>query len=935
MMSSGSHSVIRRLSISGMLILMLAACGAVANAGQNLEYLELSTRSGLGVRSCQLAGGEIVSFPSPLPLFTVRVDEALVSSLSAVVQLDGTKIVARMGGRITARLQVGRRFDRGWMMAILIENNTKKSISLENFLPFGEDQNHVIIAASGPAGLARANLFRPGKKPLSVILPDNAWELGYGAVERPGGPSLCGMARRGRIVKGEERRYRTIMEPGGSVEYTIYADVYRGGWQDGLRAMFHDRGLFELESFDRTLYNRPDLAWIRRSFVILLQMAWDREFFDRSAGRYGLEQVLETGRRVLGGYDIYGLWPTWPRLGLDERNQWDLYRDLPGGLPKLRELVAAAHRQGTRFMVAYNPWDTDTRPEKPLEGMASLIRDLDADGVVLDTWGSSSQAAQKAVDAVKPGVILYSEGMPVVADMPGILASRVHDAIMMSPVLNLNRLIEPEFSIFRVCQLADEALRREIAIAFFNGYGVEINAFKAGRPEWLAPDLKMLGRAAMILRENASVWHVGTWQPVVRTLRDGVWVNAWPGEGKTIYTIYSDDPAGCEAPLFPVQTAEGTHFIDLWNHTEVEPRVVDGESVVPVSLPPYPPSDAGTRREGNVGCLGRFAERLQARVDGDIIVLRSEGGTGIRLWKGNPGYENTPRVLPAGSSEHALPELLDAYRGKITVQLFDGDELADERLLFIDPGTPLRTERPEQTARVAAAPSGMVEIPAADFVFTVKAADTPLPLPDFTRPRPVRVERFFMDRTPVTNAEFKAFLDATRYKPADASQFLKHWKGGDVPAGQADFPVVYVSLEDARAYARWAGKRLPTEMEWEYAAQGTDGRPWPWGRSGAKGFCNESSGRTTPVGAFPKGKSPFGVLDLVGNVWQLTADVYAASNYRYVIMRGGSFYNPTSSQWYLKGGPQPLDEHQMLLLVSPGFDRCSTVGFRCVKDATR
>jgi formylglycine-generating enzyme required for sulfatase activity len=530
---------------------------------------------------------------------------------------------------------------------------------------------------------------------------------------------------------------------------------------------------------------------------------------------------------------------------------------------------------------------------------------------------------------------MYSEGMPVVKDMPGILASRVHDAIVMSPVLNLNRLIEPEFSIFRVCQLSDDALRREIAIAFFNGHGVEINAFRAGRPERIAPDLKMLGRAAMILRENASAWHNRAWMPLVRTLRDGVWVNAWPGDGKTIYTIYSDDPAGCEAPLFPARAGEGGHFVDLWNHTEVEPRVIDGEAVVPVSLPPYPASDSGTRREGNLGCIGSFAGRLDARVDGDILVLKSEGGDRIRIWKGNPDYEKVPNELRAGASESALSDLLGAYRGKIVVQLFEGNELADERLLFIEPGTPLKTGPAGQSEPVSSAPPGMVEIPAADIVFTVRAADTPLPLPDFTKPRTVRVGRFFMDRYPVTNAEFKAFMNGTGYKPADASNFLKHWKGGNVPAGQADFPVVYISLEDAKAYARWAGKRLPTEIEWQYAAQGTDGRSWPWGRNPAKGFCNESSGRPTPVGAFPKGKSPFGVADLVGNVWQLTADVYTTSSYSYVIMRGGSYYNPTSSQWYLKGGPQPLDEHQMLLLVSPSYDRSSTVGFRCVKDATR
>jgi gamma-glutamyl hercynylcysteine S-oxide synthase len=76
------------------------------------------------------------------------------------------------------------------------------------------------------------------------------------------------------------------------------------------------------------------------------------------------------------------------------------------------------------------------------------------------------------------------------------------------------------------------------------------------------------------------------------------------------------------------------------------------------------------------------------------------------------------------------------------------------------------------------------------------------------------------------------------------------------------------------------------------------------------------------------------VMDLTGNVWQFTNDVYDNGTYYYVIMKGGSHYKPTSSWWYVKGGPQPNYWHQLLLLVSPSFDRNATVGFRCVKDVS-
>ena len=84
-----------------------------------------------------------------------------------------------------------------------------------------------------------------------------------------------------------------------------------------------------------------------------------------------------------------------------------------------------------------------------------------------------------------------------------------------------------------------------------------------------------------------------------------------------------------------------------------------------------------------------------------------------------------------------------------------------------------------------------------------------------------RCSPFYIDRYPVTNADFKKFLDAAQYHPQDSHNFLKDWRNGSYPEGWANKPVTWVSLEDARAYAAWAGKRLPHEWEWQYAAQGT------------------------------------------------------------------------------------------------------------------
>jgi formylglycine-generating enzyme required for sulfatase activity len=199
--------------------------------------------------------------------------------------------------------------------------------------------------------------------------------------------------------------------------------------------------------------------------------------------------------------------------------------------------------------------------------------------------------------------------------------------------------------------------------------------------------------------------------------------------------------------------------------------------------------------------------------------------------------------------------------------------------------------------------------------------------------RRVSLPRFAIDETLVTNAQFAAFLQATRYLPKHTEKFLQHWTDGQPPAGKEDHPVVYVDLDDARAYAAWAGKRLPTEEEWQYAAQGSEGFRYPWGNQMEAGRANAGkTGGTTPVKAFPNGRSPFGCYDMCGNVWQWTESERSDGRTRFCILRGGSYFAAKGSNWYVDGGPRAADFATKFLLTWPGLDRCSTVGFRCVVD---
>jgi formylglycine-generating enzyme required for sulfatase activity len=199
--------------------------------------------------------------------------------------------------------------------------------------------------------------------------------------------------------------------------------------------------------------------------------------------------------------------------------------------------------------------------------------------------------------------------------------------------------------------------------------------------------------------------------------------------------------------------------------------------------------------------------------------------------------------------------------------------------------------------------------------------------------REVALRPFALDLTPVTNADFARFLAASGWRPAEPANFLRHWVNGAPPPGREDHPVVYVDLADARDYAAWAGKRLPTEEEWQWAAQGPDGRRYPWGPEWVPGRCNDgSTGDTTPVDAFPEGRSPFGCLDLCGNVWEWTESERSDGRTRFAILRGGSFYRRGGSAWYFDEGPQPADFAAKVLLWGPRLDRCANVGFRCAAD---
>lgn len=862
-------------------------------------------------------------------------------------------------GRIILESGEASRFRESLRLNVKFTNISRDTVRLSNVVPMGEDPRHVYITGKGDHPLSRTHLFVPGRTPVNIIVPDNAWELGYRDVrlydEDQQPQSLYVLARRdvSSISRGARKRFETILYPGGSVAYFIWIDTYSGSWQNGLSKCFRNNHLYDLEQFDDSMYQRQDQHWIRKAYVMHLLMGWDKSFYDYTTGRFGLTDFVRKGKQLYGGDDVICIWPTWPSLGLDQRNQFDLYRDLPGGLPALRAQADSLRMLGTRFFIAYNPWDESTRKEDHLAGLEKLLRETGADGVVLDTRGSSSRELQMAADRVRPGIVMYSEGMAIPKDMPGIVSGRVHNALYYPPMLNLNKLIKPDFAIFRVAEVFKEPIRREYATAFFNGYGTEINQFAPGHPEWEPEQYRFLGKTSRILRENSSNFLSSSWTPLIRTLHDSIWVNFFPGTaGKDIYTIFHNRPEGYSGPLLNIPDASGRHVVDLWRHEEL---TLSSTGTVSVTLDGFPARDLGTNNEGNTGCVGVFPKVLDVVFADGILSWKSSGASVVRIWAGEPSYDK--QSLQVGTSGILeLHKAFSAFEGKIIIQAFDAqEELLDERVITIVPGTPIRIQRPEKTLIYSAPPRGMIRVPAGTFNWKTTHGDEFIRYPQ-DPVSPVAVGPLAVDKFPVTNRQFAEFMRASGYRPADTARFLKHWSNGSPVRGEEDLPVVYVTIEDAHAFARWAGKRLPSEAEWQWAAQTPAGMEWPWKQKNPvtrkkeyvnetltvtrlegieAGRCDPGNGVLKPVGSYPRGANPYGLQDLVGSVWQLTSDVYESGSYRYVIMKGGSYWLPSASWWYVQAGPRELHYRQYLLRVSPGFERNATVGFRCVADLAR
>jgi serine/threonine-protein kinase len=325
--------------------------------------------------------------------------------------------------------------------------------------------------------------------------------------------------------------------------------------------------------------------------------------------------------------------------------------------------------------------------------------------------------------------------------------------------------------------------------------------------------------------------------------------------------------------------------------------------------------------------IGNEAELAQAmpktvhlagpRVGSPSLVRRdTEGNSGtatVRL------HSSPTRYLRIG-----LPIIFAGVLIGVMAWFFTSGKREDNSLAHADTAQPpvvavLQSTNPPESERVSkpVPPPGMVLVNGESFLMGSDEGDLD------SKPRhSVEVKPFFIDIYEVTCEDYKKFVDSGHVAP-------KTWVNGDYPAGSAKHPVTSVSWEDAVAYAQWAGKRLPTEEEWEFAARGKRGLLYPWGNKWKPGCANADNTRSglSDVGSY-ECASPFGVQDLIGNAWEWTAS-------NWIAYPGGRLANqPSGPQKVIRGGTwESRPEEAATATYRVGFgEPGDQTGFRCAKD---
>jgi hypothetical protein len=687
---------------------------------------------------------------------------------------------------------------------------------------------------------------------------------------------------------------------------------------------------------------------------------FDRYLYNDTEHRWTVDSYLADLRQRYGGIDSVLIWPTYPNIGIDSRNQFDLFRAVPGGLDAITNITSEFGKEGVKVIWGYNPWDQNLHSENEPHWttMARLFKQTGAAGFNGDTmnimykefWQAGVDADYKFVGEMEGGGYLSRVGWDADNSWEsmnwntmgwGYFFADHQDGMTgnyaYEPLIDKAKFLDPRGR--RMTHVNDRwSIDRHdpMQIAHFNGVGYESwenvwgvfmsftdrdgEALKRLQVVW-----KYLGVAEFIQNYN-------DWVPYTTDIlgSHGVFTSRWQhANGFCAWTLVNRDLGEADFEFNPfIDECQGDTLFDLFSGAEV-----------PTS---------GTSIKASIEGFGFGAYVL---IKGkDFAGLSQTLATMKQMTAGKP-------LSSFGTSWSPLKqEIVQMDDTKPFAQTPDDMVLIPKTsYLFQTAGVMIEGGcDPNQDTfnagvcctRDVTCPSkdgdtlcqDMCAFPGVD----TRGVDVQFPwedVPHRFHSQSMTVGPFYIDKNLVTNADWAKYAQATGYKPADQHNYCKDcWT-----AGSEKKPVTWVSLREARAYCTWAGKRLPHAWEWQLAAQGTDGRIYPWGNTMDKNmFPDASPGPEVPplnnVGEFPEGNSPYDVADMYGLVWQFT-DEFRDPHTRGAVLKGSSLFNPVLSgdfpslpqpgNWYFPQAPK-LTTHNRLLLMDDSYERAGTLGFRCV-----
>lgn len=745
-------------------------------------------------------------------------------------------------------------------------------------------------------------------------------------------------------------------------------------WLEKLR---EERASLQREiNFTGAIYEDPVVNWTRVSYVQPQTHLYDRFLYSADEHKYTIERYLDDVRARYGGIDSILLWPTYTNIGIDARNQFDYFRALPGGLDGLKRLVNQFKARGVRVLLAYNPWDEGLRPEGEPQwlALARLLKEVNADGFNGDTmqtmykqfWTAGVGLGHKIVGEMEGGGYKTGGGRKeddswdsahwdpmgwAEAFHDGKLPDGITAKFAVAPGVDKLKWLDGRH-MTHVCDRWAKNRTDAMQYAYINGDGYE-----SWENVW-GIFMQFTPRDGEALRRIATLWR---WLGPEQFIQGYVdWVPYAPELAREPHQPYSE--GGLVASRFvhasgdcvwlvvnraaSANVAEidltvcraRSYVYDLYHGKQLPP---DTTAKVDVEPNGYGAILATARQELPVASLLATMESLTTRP------LESYSAAWAPLPQEMIGISGPTRYAETPHGMVLVP--LTSYHFRTAgVEIEGGCDLSRDSWGVCCPSDP-----PGPCPG-----SGYCKTPCAYPAEDSRGVDAQFPwetAPGRFHDRSIEVGPFFIDRHLVTKAEYAAYLRETGYSPRDPYNFLVGWSRASVntvpspPPGSEQEPVVWISLSEAREYCRWAGKRLPHTYEWQLAAQGIDGRIYPWGNdasnAGGSRFPTPSNGTEVPplpsVTAFsPAGDSVFGMAGAVGIVWQYT-DEFQDAHTRTVLLKGSSLYTPMlgstfpalpqSLSWYFPKALQ-LDRHGRMMLMDDSYERAATLGFRCAAD---